>query len=820
MNNMQLTIESSTTSMDLNDHQTGIYLVPELDGMTGLPEIRTSSGVNAGYDGGWTSAQNYDARLITIRGVIAHPVVSTVETIRRQLVSLVGQGRKEALTLRLTTEAGNVYTVFVRTIACTMALQRVLTSQEFQIQFRADDPLIYDDGASSGTAGILRVQRALGGFEINFNLPLFIGGGSTGTPIENGGSETVYPIINLYGPLHSPTVINSTTNQQMQLLADLAYEDNWQTPATASGSSFQITGIEGAPLTLTELKGNATQNGTPTPDAPVAVQTTTGENVVKITGKNLFDKNNYNILNCWPTSSSIAHGNNWSIWIPCEPNTTYSVTKMICQPTDHDRFRIVTTAVEPNYGVAVVNAVNPGSGNTTGQITTGATAKYLMVVLENTDTAPTTTLPEMLGSVQIEKGSTATPYQAYTEQDYEVNLGKNLSPTASINNVTWASSSVTALKDVLNSLQAGTYSISMNFTLTERNDTSDASKYGLYLANSGGNLTDNAHEWGDSPVGTTKHYSKTFTISQSQVGNYSTVHLYGCGITGTGATGKANVTEIQIELGQPTTYAPYFTPIELAKIGNYQDRIYKNDGKWYIEKQVGKYTLDGSSDENWYLSQNALKCNALNAPTSQQYGQGYAPNNTNYNLNNTSLVAQASNLGVAIRADQALAGTKDSGVGLSSYANGGGTTDAIYIAKGSYTLASWKTLIQATPLICYYALATPTTTEITNTTLLSQLNFIANLYGGTNNITLVGTGAQGEIGVEYMTENDIRRDVAVVDSQARTITINGSDAYHLKADGSEFITIAPGTNDMSLTSAQTSDEGYAEIKYKQGYLSI
>lgn len=246
MNNMQLTIESSTTSMDLNDHQTGIYLVPELDGMTGLPEIRTSSGVNAGYDGGWTSAQNYDARLITIRGVIAHPVVSTVETIRRQLVSLVGQGRKEALTLRLTTEAGNVYTVFVRTIACTMALQRVLTSQEFQIQFRADDPLIYDDGASSGTAGILRVQRALGGFEINFNLPLFIGGGSTGTPIENGGSETVYPIINLYGPLHSPTVINSTTNQQMQILADLAYENDVRRDVAVIDSQTRTITINGS----------------------------------------------------------------------------------------------------------------------------------------------------------------------------------------------------------------------------------------------------------------------------------------------------------------------------------------------------------------------------------------------------------------------------------------------------------------------------------------------------------------------------------------------------------------------------------------------
>lgn len=672
MNNMQLTIESSTTSMDLNDHQTGIYLVPELDGMTGLPEIRTSSGVNAGYDGGWTSAQNYDARLITIRGVIAHPVVSTVETIRRQLVSLVGQGRKEALTLRLTTEAGNVYTVFVRTIACTMALQRVLTSQEFQIQFRADDPLIYDDGASSGTAGILRVQRALGGFEINFNLPLFIGGGSTGTPIENGGSETVYPIINLYGPLHSPTVINSTTNQQMQILADLAYENNWQTPATAAGSSFQITGIEGAPLTLTELKGNATQNGTPTPDAPIPVNVVTGENVVKIEG-----------------------------------------------PDDSQEFEV------------------------------------------------------NLGKNLFDK-STAT-------QNYR--LGSGGDPFAD---------NVYYLSDYISVAQNAAYYISGT------SGAPAASAICFYASD------------------------KSFISRRAFVNDWYTFTTP----TNTAflrfTTQKTNsIDQVQLELGsRATSYSAYFTPIELAKIGNYQDRIYKSNGKWYIEKKVGKYILDGSSDENWYLSQNGLKCNGLNAPTSQQYGQGYAPNNTGYNLNSSSLVAQASNLGVAIRADQALAGTRDSGVGLSSYVNGGGTTDAIYIAKGSYTLATWKTLIQATPLICYYALATPTTTEITNQALIDQLNFIANLYGGTNNIMLVGTGAQGEIGVEYMTENDIRRDVAVVDSQARTITINGSDAYHLKADGSEFITIAPGTNDMSLTSAQTSDEGYAEIKYKQGYLSI
>lgn len=219
-NNIQCSIESSTTSMNLNSAADGIYLVPELEGLVGLPEIRTTSGVNAGYDGGWTSAQNYDARLIAIRGVIASRDVAQVEAQRRKLASLLGQGRKEQLTLRFTTEAGKAYTVIVRTISCEMALQRVLNKQDFLIQLRADDPLIYDDGASGGTEAVLRVQQALGGFEINFGLPLAISGSSDATVVENG-AEPVYPVIKLYGPLHSPTVVNMTTNQQMQIIADL-----------------------------------------------------------------------------------------------------------------------------------------------------------------------------------------------------------------------------------------------------------------------------------------------------------------------------------------------------------------------------------------------------------------------------------------------------------------------------------------------------------------------------------------------------------------------------------------------------------------------
>lgn len=224
-NQMELWLESSTDKMNLNSLADGIFLEPKLEGLTGLPDIRTTSGVNAGYDGGWTSAQNFDARSIAIRGNIAKDNAADLETTRRRLATLVGQGKKETLKLSFTTQAGNVYTVFVRTISCEMALTRVLNFQPFLLQFRADDPLIYDDGASGGTEATLRVQQLMGGFEIDFELPLAIGGGADVTYITNSGSETVYPVIKFTGPLHSPTVVNRTTNEQFQIIVDILSTD-------------------------------------------------------------------------------------------------------------------------------------------------------------------------------------------------------------------------------------------------------------------------------------------------------------------------------------------------------------------------------------------------------------------------------------------------------------------------------------------------------------------------------------------------------------------------------------------------------------------
>lgn len=294
--------------------------------------------------------------------------------------------------------------------------------------------------------------------------------------------------------------------------------ENRSETLTASGSAFQIqNGTQyDAPLTLTEIDGNATQNGTPTRDAPVAVNTTTGENVVKITGKNLINENGERssqyIDNAGNFVSGVANGY-VNQQLPTKPNTAYTFSAS-SKTTQQVYIRIGEYRADGSF-------IKRNLITSLEQTITTDAECYIIKTCIDVSGGNHFTKP------QLELGSTATTYEPYKGQEHPIDLGD----------------------------------------------------------------------------------------------------------------------------------------IELAKIGNYQDRIYKNDGKWYIEKHVGK---------------------------------------------------------------------------IASYA--GETISTDYISTtGQLT----------TGATVYYALATPTTTEITDTTLLAQLNFIANLYGGTNNITLVGTGAQGEIGVEY-----------------------------------------------------------------------
>lgn len=941
--------------MELNSAADGIYLVPELDGLAGLPEIRTTSGVNAGYDGGWTSAQNYDARLIAIRGVIANKDIAMVEAMRRKLASLLGQGRKEQLTLRFTTEAGNAYTISVRTISCEMALQRVLNKQDFLIQLRADDPLIYDDGASGGTEAILRVQQALGGFEINFGLPLAIGGSSDATAVENG-AETVYPIIKLYGPLHSPTVVNMTTNQQMQIIADLGYTINWSGWTGVSGERLSIPNEldKEVPLRLWSVDGNIEQttytgknliyidpnfsygitttynsatgainiSGTstnsttgsngwanisqrtpislpagtytltrsisrayrtavrlyhadntytqiicrpnittrtetipqdvveyyvfcdslpdtpindtftlqleqgssatsfepyvggipaPNPNYPQPMESVTGRQTVTVAGKNIFDYVTYFRSGTY-NGITAALNDDGSITISGKPTSNYVQIATVHDITDlledgatyslssdgHDRRFIGQFQRRPKDGSGT-QYIDTITGNKTVTIDKSNNDYYIGITTVTTTDWGNDPLT-ITRTFQFEKGA-VTSFEPYKGQAHEINLGKNLieprMPTTTYNGVTCTNNGDGSFTLNGTATATATWRIEQSTggghdNLRPLNGTYTLSCKGIQTGMS--LVVTQFNVWQIIGRVQNNETPSTFTTNLNDTLVYIAV---------TNGTTVNNVTIYpQLEKGSiASSYSPHFEPIELCKMvgasTTWQDRIYKENGKWWLHKEIGMELYDGSADEDWQYSQ------------ADQWHR-YSVTATGSNSANWRTPCLSDHF-TFLSGGHALGGSMIYGGRFFCYPD-----------QSITTTSAFTTWLASNNVTVYYPLTAPTTTEITNTEVLEGLEALggATLYVGTNNIYTDTPSASPTLEVDYPTDYDEEHDTIVIDSQARTITLNGADIYHLKTEESEFPVLAPGENRMYLTSATTSDTGYAEVKFKQGYLSI
>ena len=385
----------------------------------------------------------------------------------------------------------------------------------------------------------------------------------------------------------------------------------WLNPQTVTGDYITVTdGATGSPLTLSQLTGNATQDGTPTPDAPQPISIVTGENTVKVEGKNLF-------------------------YLP--ETLTNSVNS------------ITITRVQ-GQSAFTLNGTNSGSAT----------------------------------SASVVRVANPLP------------------------------------------VKAGTYTLTIR-GLNQYDNSTDR----IYIAKS-------------TSVGTpiaammpSNNWTQTFTLAEDADILFQII------FSASASYSNKTIT-VQLELGSTATaYEPYqgqefpidLGSIELAKIGTYQDRIYKTGGKWYIEKQVGKVVLDGT--------QTGLYTSGAHP----RYAVG---------VSDIKRVSSASDVGAVISdhfttaSVSAIYSGQDGAIGVhnSSY--------EVWLSNSVLTSANdWTTWLASNPTTVYYALATPTTTEITDETLLAQLNFIASLYGGVNNISIVPTGgAQGEMTLNYYADVD------------------------------------------------------------------
>lgn len=205
----------------------------------------------------------------------------------------------------------------------------------------------------------------------------------------------------------------------------------------------------------------------------------------------------------------------------------------------------------------------------------------------------------------------------------------------------------------------------------------------------------------------------------------------------------------QCELGtQATSYAAYFTPIELCKMTSrgvlYQDYLYKSENKWYVHKAVGKQVVD-TSTITLRTSYSNVDYGEIPKPTDSKGYNNYTHYDGMYCTH--SLIK----------------GDKPGGWNQASAAG--------YIYDTPVNVKYWAGFAKGTSLdvikttlagcIIYYPLATPTDTEITNATLIEQLEAIlsqGSTYAGTNNITtIISAGnAQGELEITYYTKYDAK----------------------------------------------------------------
>jgi hypothetical protein len=191
--------------------------------------------------------------------------------------------------------------------------------------------------------------------------------------------------------------------------------------------------------------------------------------------------------------------------------------------------------------------------------------------------------------------------------------------------------------------------------------------------------------------------------------------------------------KVQLEEGDTATSYVKGNAIELNKIGDYQDRIYKQNNKWYIEKKIKKIILNGS-EADWYLSQ--TNTNTLRIGNSSLLSNGLATDNNK------------------IMCDMFThSETSDNGdyEHIRSANNQYPEYLFIIINKSRLsenTVNGFKTWLSNNNVEVDYILATPEIIEITNTDLIEQLESIE-LLKGYNYVSIYSDNLVGILKLDY-----------------------------------------------------------------------
>lgn len=352
---------------------------------------------------------------------------------------------------------------------------------------------------------------------------------------------------------------------------------------------------------IKKLKGNIQQDGTPTSSNPQEIKSVTGRQEIDVMGKNTLDVSNIT------TTSYITNNGDGSITL--NGTGTGGISFPLLKPYTlkaNTTYTLSLTNTNSSYSGATFILRN-GNNNIIQINYSQESVNYTPVNDTIIDTlriyAPgNINFDNFTFSIQLEKGSTATSYEPYKNNTYEVNLGKNI---LNILDGTYYSNGVTANVSsgeiILNGTASATAFIRIslgkklnwingkNYTISAFNEeTNDNIKLRI---NTDGSLDTQLNSIN---ANSTIMYSGVTDMLSDEIA----IRVQ------SGTTLNNFKLKPMIEKGsQPTSYSLYFEPIELCRVENYQDYIYKNNDIWYKMPNILKIeSYDGETITTDYKS--------------------------------------------------------------------------------------------------------------------------------------------------------------------------------------------------------------------------
>lgn len=480
-----------------------------------------------------------------------------------------------------------------------------------------------------------------------------------------------------------PSVVNRIVSLSSYEGQTINYVRTYSNAQTVS--NFQLKPMICDSTSRTTFEQYSGGKASPNPDFPQDVNNVSGYNVIGISNKNLIEYSfkgyNINSQGKFETGGSSL---DFDVHIAkVKAGTTYTITPATNVIAYFDEKPTLTSQAY-NNSREVITSTNSLTPTRSG---------YIAMRTATSNTA------------QLEKGTSATTYIAHQGNEFEINLGKNILDYAT-NVIENALINTTGLIATTSECTTVWCKVKPNTTYTLSREKGDRIVIGGSNTQPALDLTTTLLK--NEGVTEVKNY--TFNS-----GNYQYVAIYISRYTST------RPTWVQVEEGSiATNYAPYFPPIEICKIGTYQDYIFKRNGKWWKHKEVGKVILDGV---NYNAStKSGTTANIMYTTNNIPGIKPVANNGTLGNLmtshfknTTTDIIYSGDVIGIGQRTNEQIS----IGVGLSSTLT---------------TLELFNTWLTNNNVDVYYPLATPTDEEITYTPLIRQLDELYNsgLYEVTN----------------------------------------------------------------------------------------